>query len=251
MFIDTHTHFTTENYSDYHQDLDIAEKTIEELILVTTTLEEYQEAKKIDRSFVKIAYGIYPSDKQEVDTIALTQLESILQQENLLALGEIGLDYYWFKDNKETQKEMLIRQIKLADTYNKPIIIHTRDSIGDTLEVLKKHQNKRKGVIHCYTGSLEMAREFIKLGYYVSFGGVLTFKNAVHPKETLKNIDLNYVLFETDAPYLTPVPFRGKENKTYYVEHVYRYAAELLDMELSQLQAIVRRNYRRLFYEEN
>lgn len=249
MFIDTHTHFTSENLDEYKKELLEAKALgVKEVILVCTSEEEKNKALELDLDFVRIAYGIYPSDKSEVDFEALKQLEYSMKTNDFIALGEIGLDYYWFKDNKETQKEMLIKQLELADKLDKPIIIHTRDSIGDTLEILKKHPNKKKGVIHCYTGSVEMAKEFIKLGYFVSFGGVLTFKNAIHPKESLKNIDLNYVLFETDAPYLTPVPNRGKPNKVAYVIDVYKYACELLGVELEELATIVSNNYQRLFY---
>ena len=142
----------------------------------------------------------------------------------------------------------ILSEYSIADRCNKPIVIHARDSIQDTYDVLKSTPNRRKGTLHCYSGSLEMAKEFIKLGYYISFGGVLTFKNSKETKRVLKGIDLNYVLFETDAPYLTPTPYRGTQNKTSYVKLVYKYAAELLEMDEEELIKIVDNNYQRLFY---
>ncbi len=247
MYIDTHTHFIDEE--EYQTEITNALNLgVKELILVCTNEAEKDRALKYRSDVVKLAYGIYPNDKNEIDEKELEKLDLLMSDDTFIALGEIGLDYHYYKDNKECAKELLIRQIEIANKRNKPIIIHTRESIGDIYEILKKYDNKRKGVIHCFTGSLEMAKSFIKLGYYISFGGVLTFKNSINVKESLKGIDLNYVLFETDAPYLTPVPFRGKVNHTYYVKYVYEYAAELLGIELKELQKIVYQNYLRLFY---
>lgn len=252
MFIDTHTHITTDNYLDYQKDLDEAKRQgIKNIILVATNIKERKEALHYRSNEVLVSYGIYPSDAKEIDETLFDDLEEAMKDDTFIALGEIGLDYYWFKDNKEIQKEIFRRQIKIADKYNKPIIIHSRDSIGDVLAVLKEFQNKKRGIIHCYSGSLEMAKEFIKLGYYIGFGGVLTFKNAHYPKQAIQGIDLNYVLFETDAPYLTPEPKRGEPNKTYYVKHVYEYASKLLNIPLEELVKIVDKNFRRLFYDED
>ena len=127
------------------------------------------------------------------------------------AVGEIGLDYHWYKDTKEKQKELFIKQIKIANDLNKPIIVHAREALADTYEILKKYPCR--GVLHCYSGSSELAKEFVKLGYYISIGGPITFKNTKEPLEVVKSVPLDKLLIETDSPYLTPVPNRGKRNE--------------------------------------
>lgn len=250
--IDTHTHITCDNYLDYQNDINEAKlQGLKALILVATNIEERKQVLHFRSDFVKVAYGIYPSAALEIDEALFEDLDRVMSDDTFIALGEIGLDYYWYPDNKEVQKEIFKRQIDIANKHNKPIIIHTRDAMADTYEILKNYPNKRKGIIHCFTGSLEMAKKFIDLGYYLSFGGVLTFKNSKSVKQALLGIDLNYVLFETDAPYLTPEPYRGQPNKTYYVRHVYNYAAQLLGIDVSELEQIVDNNYQRLFCENN
>lgn len=252
MYIDTHTHITTEDIKAYQNDLDEAKRLgVEKIILVATDVEERKNVLSYKSDFVEVAYGIYPSDKQEIDKVGLDELEKLMQDNTFIALGEIGLDYHWYPDNKEVQREMFKKQIEIANRTNKPIIVHTRNAWQDTLDILKATPNRRKGIIHCFTGSVEMAKEFTKLGYYLGFGGVLTFKNARHPKEAIKAMDLKYLLFETDAPYLAPEPNRGKTNRTYYVKNVYEYAAELLEIDLEQLCLLVRENYQRLFNVED
>jgi TatD DNase family protein len=245
MYIDAHTHITGQ---EFPEELAIARKDLEKILLTSTSIEEYQKALTYQDQMVDLAYGIFPDEWKQTDEKALAELEEVLKQKKITALGEIGLDYHWYPDNKEVQKQMFASQIRLADKYGLPIVIHSREATADTFEVVKNTPNRRKGMLHCFSGSLEVAREYTKIGYYISLGGVLTFKNAKEPKRVLQGIDLNYLLFETDAPYLTPVPNRGKPNKTYYVKDVYAFAAELLEMDIEELKDLVRRNYYRLFH---
>lgn len=246
MYRDTHTHITGENFVEELKEA--KEEGLDKIILVATSVEEIQPVLSYKSDLVECAYGIFPSDEKEVNEDLLKDLDERMSSNDFIAVGEIGLDYYWYKDNRETQMEMFKRQIQIADKHNLPIVVHTRDSIQDAYNVMKQTPCKRKGMLHCYSGSLEMAKEFIKLGYYISLGGVLTFKNSKETKRVLQGIDLNYLLFETDAPYLTPTPFRGTPNKTSYVKLVYKYAAELLEMDEEELKQIVKNNFNRLFY---
>lgn len=251
-YIDSHTHVCYEDLDKYEIDLEIARKEgISEILLILTNEKERLDHDRFKSDLVKLAYGIYPSGDTEIDYKKLNELEELMKDDYYLALGEIGLDYYWYKDNKEVQKELFKLQLDIADRCNKPIIVHCRDAMGDLYEILKERPNKKRGVIHSFSGSKEMALALTKLGYYLSFNGVLTFKNAKNVKESILTIDKQYLLFETDAPYLTPEPMRGKMNHTYYVKLVYEYAAKLLNMDLDELCLQVSKNYRRLFYAEN
>lgn len=250
-YIDSHTHITNDDFNidEFLPEIISAKEAGLNKIMLVYTIDE--ELKTLDRlkgdPIFDFAYGIYPNDDETIKEERFKHLREVLDSYNFKALGEIGLDYHWYPNNREIQKEYFRRQIEIANEYDLPIIVHTRDSIQDAFDILKATPCKRKGVIHCYSGSLEMAKEFIKLGYYISFSGSLTFKNNKYGVETAANIDINYLLCETDAPYLTPVPNRGKPNKTEYVKYVYEFISKLRGIEIEELKQIISDNYCRLF----
>lgn len=165
--------------------------------------------------------GVFPEEVKDFSDKTLSDMEEIIKSNpKIIGIGEIGLDYYWDKSFKELQKEVFIKQIEFANQMNLPLNIHSRDAHLDTLEILKKYNKNSTAIMHCFSGSLEFARECIKEGIYIALGGVVTFKNAKKTKEVAKNIPLEYLLLETDDPYLAPVPFRGKENQPMYVKYV-------------------------------
>lgn len=173
----------------------------------------------------------------------------LFKDDNCIAIGEIGLDYYYGKDNKELQLKYFEEQIKIAIELNKPIVIHCRDAHEDTYNLLKKYHNNLKHIVlHCYTGSVEMMERYIKLGVYISISGVVTFKNAKTIKEVVKACPIDRLLVETDDPYLTPVPFRGKENRPSYVKYVLKEIAEIKKMNYEELEKIVYENSLRVFH---
>jgi TatD DNase family protein len=175
-------------------------------------------------------------------------MENIIKTNNkIIGIGEIGLDYYWDKTYKELQKEIFIKQIEFANEMNLPLNIHSRDAHGDTLEILKKYNKNSTAIMHCFSGSLEFARECIKEGIYIAMGGVVTFKNAIKAKEVAQNIPLEYLLLETDDPYLAPVPYRGKENQPVYVKYVAEYIAGLRNMPTDEIAKITTQNAERIF----
>ena len=168
----------------------------------------------------------------------------------LVAIGEIGLDYYWRKDNKDMQIRIFKKQVELAIKYDLPIVVHCREAYGDCLEILKQYYsntNKLNGVIHCYAGSIEWACEIIKLGFIISFTGVVTYNNAKNVQEVAKWIDLDKIMVETDSPFLTPVPYRGKENNPSYVVYVAKKIAELKDISYEYVNNITDNNAKKLF----
>ena len=195
------------------------------------------------------AVGIHPSDVKKSKPGDLDLIKQLCENRKVIAIGEIGLDYYWDKEEtvKKQQKEFFIKQIEIANELDLPISIHCRDAIEDCLKILKENRVKRGGIMHCYAGSLEIASEFIKLGFLLGFGGTVTFKNSVRPKEVVANIPSNSYVLETDAPYLTPDPYRGKENHSKYLYLVRNKIAELRNISPEQVEKETTENFNRVF----
>ena len=203
-------------------------------------------AEKYD--FIYAAVGWHPENLTGMPANYLDMLAAWAVHPKVVAIGEIGLDYYW-KENepKEVQKRVFMEQIELAKQFDLPIIIHDRDAHGDMLEMFQKEVTGVQAVFHCYSGSVEMAKELAKRGYYFGFGGTSTYKNAQKVREVMQFVPKDLILFETDCPYLTPVPYRGKRNNPGYVELTARNAAEVLNMDFDELAAITTANVKRLF----
>jgi len=180
---------------------------------------------------VYAAIGFHPTNAVEVKEEDFVWLEENLKNPLVKAVGEIGLDYYWDATHKDIQKSVFIKQIKLAEKYKLPFSVHMRDALEDTLDILKKNKlHETRGIMHCYSGSLESANEFVKVNMMISIGGPVTFKNARVPKEVVKGIDILYLFIETDSPYLTPHPFRGKRNDPSYLHLIAKEIAVLKEM---------------------
>ena len=244
--IDSHAHILSEYYENI--DLLISDLKSKNMLNIINcadsikTSHEIIDLSKKYESFLLPAVGIHPENVDEIDKV--NEIEKILKHEKIYAIGEIGLDYYWNKENKEKQKELLNLQLDLAEKYNLPVIIHNREAIQDCFDELKKR--KLKGVIHCYTGSYEMAKEFIKLGYKLGIGGVLTFKNS-KLYELIEKISLDDILLETDSPYLSPEPFRGKTNVPSNVLYVAKRIAEIKNVSLEEVIEKTTKNTIELF----
>ena len=244
--IDSHAHILSEYYENIDLLIsDLKSKNMLNVIncadSIKTSYEIIDLSKKYE-SFLLPAVGIHPEKVDEIDKV--NEIEEILENEKIYAIGEIGLDYYWNKENKDKQKELLNLQLDLAEKYNLPVIIHNREAIQDCFDELKKR--KLKGVIHCYTGSYEMAKEFIKLGYKLGIGGVLTFKNS-KLYELIEKISLDDILLETDSPYLSPEPFRGKTNVPSNVLYVAKRIAEIKNVSLEEVIEKTTKNTIELF----
>ena len=191
--------------------------------------------------------GVHPSEVKDWDDDLIYKIKEFSKHEKIIGIGEIGLDYYWDKSFNELQKEVFIKQIKLANELNFPISVHDRDAHKDTFDILKKYNNGSQIVMHCFSGSLEFAGECIKQGWYIAIGGVVTFKNALKIKEVAKNIPVENLLLETDAPYLTPVPFRGKENQPAYVKYIAEEIAKLRNTSLDEIDKVTTQNALKVF----
>lgn len=192
--------------------------------------------------------GVFPEEVKDFSDKTLSDMEEIIKSNpKIIGIGEIGLDYYWDKSFKELQKEVFIKQIEFANQMNLPLNIHSREAHLDTLEILKKYNKNSTAIMHCFSGSLEFARECIKEGIYIALGGVVTFKNAKKTKEVAKNIPLEYLLLETDDPYLAPVPFRGKENQPMYVKYVAEEIANLRGITPEKVAKTSTENAKKIF----
>lgn len=192
--------------------------------------------------------GVFPEEVKDFSDKTLSDMEKIIKSNpKIIGIGEIGLDYYWDKSFKELQKEVFIKQIEFANQMNLPLNIHSREAHLDTLEILKKYNKNSTAIMHCFSGSLEFTRECIKEGIYIALGGVVTFKNAKKTKEVAKNIPLEYLLLETDDPYLAPVPFRGKENQPMYVKYVAEEIANLRGITPEEVAKTSTENAKKIF----
>ena len=248
--IDTHSHLFSE---EFELDIDSCverckENNVNKIILVgfsdITNIKAQELAKKYD-IFYPTA-GIHPEEANNDYLAKFNGLKEFVKNNKVYAIGECGLDYYWDITYKEEQKKLLRLQCELALELDLPIIIHMRDATKDTYDILKDYKGLR-GVMHCYSGSYEMAKEFIKLGFYISLGGPVTFKNAKEPKLVAKEIPLDRLLIETDCPFLAPTPFRGKRNESSYVKYVCEEIAKIREMSVSDIERITEENAKNLF----
>ena len=174
-------------------------------------------------------------------------MKSQCQKDKVVAVGEIGLDYYWDNESHDVQKKWFIKQLELARELDLPVIIHSRDAAADTLEIMKEHAKGLRGVIHCFSYSLELAREYVKMGFHIGIGGVVTFKNGKKLKEIAQEIPLDRILLETDCPYLAPVPFRGKRNSSIYISYIAEEIANLKGITYEEVVAQTEENGKKLF----
>ena len=253
--VDSHCHIDDEKFD---QDREIVISNFEEdgidFIVdpasdISSSEKIIEIVKKYDRVYG--AVGIHPHEVEDVTDEDLKKGYEMSFSEKIVAIGEIVLDYYYDNSPREKQKEIFRKQLEIAEKRNLPVIIHTRDAMGDTYDILSEFKGKVKGVMHCYTGSSEMAKRFMELGYYISISGTVTFKNAVNVREMVKTIPLDNLLVETDSPYLTPEPNRGKRNEPKYVRFTAEKVAELKEMELNDLIYNTNSNVRNLFSIED
>lgn len=253
--IDTHAHLTGAVYPSVKELLSRAENAgVKRIIAVGFDEKSSKESMQIasDNHNVFFTAGIHPSECKTVDYRSIDQLLPLFSNKKCLAVGEIGLDYHYGKDSKEEQKELFIEQLKLAKRVKLPVVIHSREATQDMLKILTEHKDcLQKGfLMHCYSESIESAKQYSDLGAYFAFGGAITFKNA-KKEDIIRSIDINKLLCETDCPYMSPVPYRGQTNEPARVREVYNKMAEILQIQPSELIKKVRENAVSFFGESN
>lgn len=220
-------------------------KAIIPSVEVATLDKVFEIALKNENLYAMI--GIFPSEVKTYTPKVEEKLRNLAKNPKIKAVGEVGLDYYWDKSFVDLQKEVFVKQIKLANELNLPIVVHDREAHKDSFDLLKEYNNNSKVLFHCFSGSVEFMQECVKQGWYIAIGGVVTFKNAIKMKDVAKTVPLEYLVLETDSPYLTPVPFRGKENSPAYVKYVAEEIANLRDIPVEEIIDITTNNAERFF----
>lgn len=251
MIIDTHAHYDDEQFNEDRDDVlnRMKDAGVELIVDVGSTLKSWDHIINLinEYPFVYGAIGLHPDEVGDFDEEQFARMKVLLEHEKVVAVGEIGLDYYWDKEQHDLQKKWFVKQLELAREKKLPVIIHSREAAADTMEIMQQYGVGLKGVIHCYSYSVEMAKEYVKMGYFIGIGGVVTFKNAKKLKEVVKEIPLESLVLETDCPYLAPVPFRGKRNSSEYLNYVVEEIAEIKQISVEEVIQQTEKNARRLY----
>lgn len=252
MLFDTHAHLNADDYKDDLEEVIKRAKDagVSNIVVVgfdRKTIEKTMElVEKYD--YIYGCIGWHPVDAIDCTEEDLRWIEYLCAHPKIVAFGEIGLDYHWDKSPRDIQQRLFRRQIQLAKKVKLPIMIHTRDAIEDTIKILQEeHAEEVGGIMHCFSGSVETAKQCLKMNFYISLGGPVTFKNARKPKEVAKEIPLNRLLIETDCPYLAPHPFRGKRNEPAYVKLIAEHIATIKEISFEELATATTKNAKTLF----
>lgn len=244
-FFDSHAHYNDERFEENRDELikEIYSEGITKIVNAGYSLESSKKAIEIadNYDFMYTIAGISPNDIDDFKEEYLKEIEELAKNKKVVAIGEIGLDYHWNTENKELQKHVFISQIKIANELKLPIVIHTREAIYDTLDILKNQiKCEKNGVFHCCPLNVDLVREGLKLGFYISFAGPITFKNSKNADEIIKMVPLDRILIETDSPYLSPEPLRGKRNDSRNVKYM---AQKIADVKEISLEEVARATY--------
>lgn len=251
--VDSHCHLDALDYEGLHTDLDSVlaaakQRDVHSCLAISTTLSGFKSLKQMVNGYsqVFLSCGVHPLNLDEI--YHQEELFTLAKDSRVVALGETGLDYYYQKDNIPLQQECFRQHIQVGRELKKPVIVHTRDARADTLLLLKEERaSDCGGVLHCFTEDCETARKLLDIGFYISFSGIVTFRNADALREVARYVPLDRMLIETDSPYLAPVPHRGKENQPAYVRDVAEYLAVLKRVELEELAQVTTQNFSQLF----
>ena len=244
-YFDTHAHYNDEKFDEDRKELleDIFNMNVTKIVCAGYNVEKSKMAVRIagEYDFIYATCGISPNDPEDFSDEKLEEIKKMATESKIVAIGEIGLDYYWNKNNKEIQKKIFEKQLEIANSMNLPIVIHTRDAWQDTLEILRKNPVEKRGIFHCCPLNQELIKEAVKLGFYISFSGNITFKNA-KSADCIKLVPFDKILIETDSPYLTPEPFRGRRNDSGKVIYVAKKIAEVLEKTEDEVAAQTYKN---------
>lgn len=252
MIIDSHCHLSM---SEFKSDLDLVvnnakKSNVEGMLTICTKLDELKEIRKISKKYnLWYSAGIHPCNIKKNDKICLNYIKEHSNEDNFIGIGETGLDFYYTNATKEEQINSFNQHIELSRELDRPIIIHTRDADKETIKIIKEQYSKKpfKGVIHCFTGTKELAEEAISIGLLISISGIITFKNASNLREIIKYVPIESLLIETDAPYLAPVPYRGKRNEPSFVKYTAHHLANLKNISYAKCIEYTNKNFYNLF----
>lgn len=250
MYFDSHTHYDDERFDEDRDELisSLPSKGVKYIVNAAADMTSCHTGIALAEkyAFVYCSVGVHPHDVKNLQEEDMQQLKELAKNEKVVAIGEIGLDYYYDLSPREMQRKWFERQLMLTKELELPVIIHSREASQETFEMVKA-SGVKEGVIHCFSGSAELAKEYVKRGFYIGIGGALTFKNARKTIEVVREIPLQFLLIETDCPYLAPVPFRGKRNESTYLKYVTEKIAEIKEIDAQQVAGITCKNAMNLF----
>lgn len=252
MIFDTHAHYDDEAFDEDRHELllSMKEHGIEKIVNIGSGFEANEHTLKLVRQydFMRAAFGIHPEYADQLNEENFKRIEELCRMDCCVAVGEIGLDHYWPEPDPEIQKPWFERQMDLARRIGKPIIVHSRDAAQETYEMMKAARAEEiGGVVHCFSYSKEMAKQFVDMGFFIGIGGVVTFKNSRKLKEVVEYIPMEHIVLETDCPYLAPVPFRGKRNSSLLLPHVVESISELKGISREEVEQVTWNNAHRLY----
>ena len=251
MISDSHAHYDSSQFDEDRHELlsSMQENGIGTIINSGADWDSVTEVVELAEKypFLYAAVGLHPDEVGALNEERFAYMKSQCQKEKVVAVGEIGLDYYWDNEAHDVQKKWFIRQLELARELDLPVIVHSRDAAEDTLKIMKEYGQGLRGVIHCFSYSKELAREYVKMGFHIGVGGVVTFKNGKKLKEIVEEIPLERILLETDCPYLAPVPFRGKRNSSLYISYIAEEIANIKGITYEEVVAQTEQNGKMLF----
>ncbi|NMP15554.1 YchF/TatD family DNA exonuclease [Thalassotalea sp. Y01] len=253
MYIDSHCHLDRLDLTDFDNQLDnvvaaAKQAGVEQMLCVSVTLDAFQSMadKTAKYDNVQISCGVHPLNQE--DMVDEARLEQLADNERVIAIGETGLDYFYAPETQEVQRDAFRKHIRVARKLNKPIIIHTRDAVEDTLQIMREEKaDEVGGILHCFTERWDMAEQAIAMGFYISFSGIVTFKNAAALRDVASKVPDDRFMIETDSPYLAPVPHRGKQNQPAYVVEVAKMLADVRAQSVEEIAQLSSDNYRCLF----
>lgn len=251
MIFDTHAHYDDEQFQEDRDQIlsTMRGKGVDKIVNISASYRSCERVADMvqEYPFMYAAVGVHPDHVGEFDEDSFARMKELFGREKVVAVGEIGLDYYWDNEEHDVQKKWFIRQLELARELDLPVLIHSREAAADTMEIMKEYAQGLGGVIHCYSYSKEMAKEYVKMGFYIGVGGVVTFKNAKKLKETVAEIPLESIVLETDCPYLAPEPFRGKRNNSSYIKYVAEEIARIKGITYEEVVAQTEANAKKLY----
>lgn len=253
MYIDSHVHLDDSRFDLDRDNLirTLKDNKVELVINIGADEDSSERSVELADRYENIyaVVGVHPHSAKDLEGRDLSSIIKMLENDKVVAIGEIGLDYYYDNSPRDIQKKWFKEQINLALRLNKPVVIHSRDADKDTFDIIKSgvEEGGLTGVMHCYSGSVELAKEYLKLGFYISLGGPVTFKNARVPKEVAKEVALDRLLIETDCPYLSPEPYRGKRNEPMFVSYVAEEIAKIKGISIEEVAEVTTQNAKKLF----
>lgn len=251
MIFDTHAHYDDKQFDEDREELlnSMEENGVGTIVNVSASYPSCERVTDMvqDYPFMYAAVGVHPDEVGALNEDTFARMKELFSREKVVAVGEIGLDYYWDNESHDLQKKWFIKQLELARELDLPVLIHSRDAAADTMEIMKEYAMGLRGVIHCYGYSREMAQEYVKMGFYIGVGGVVTFKNGRRLKETVEAIPLTSIVLETDCPYLAPEPYRGKRNNSSYIKYMAEEIARLKNVSYEEVVRQTEENARKLY----